>query len=44
MFYIGFDIGGTKCAASLGKITVEAENPKIMKNTHIQAMVEEELF
>lgn len=30
MFYIGLDIGGTKCAASLGEIAVGAEIPRII--------------
>ena len=31
MFYIGLDIGGTKCAASLGKIVLGTEIPEIIK-------------
>lgn len=31
MFYIGLDIGGTKCAAALGEIAVGAEIPRIIE-------------
>ena len=31
MFYIGLDIGGTKCSVSLGKIVLGTEIPEIIK-------------
>lgn len=36
MYYIGFDIGGTKCAVSLGKW--ERQNIEILKREEILTM------